>query len=154
VNTEEPYTTNELLDALATLDLEGVGVGVVHYGERNAQLAETLVDRGAYVEELCVYEWMMPEDIGPLRTLIQEIIDERVDAVVFTSQIQARHLFRVAADLQATDKLAQALNTSTVVASVGPTCTVALRDLGVTPHVEPEHPKSGHLIKALAEYMK
>ena len=154
VNTSEPYTTNDLLDALATLDLVGVGVGVVHYGERNVQLTETLVDRGAHVEELCVYEWLMPEDIGPLQTLIQEIIDERVDAVVFTSQIQARHLFRIAADLQATDKLTRALNTSTIVASVGPTCTAALRDLGVTPHVEPEHPKSGHLIKALADYMK
>jgi len=154
VNTREPYTTKELLEALATLDLAGAGVGVVHYGERNAQLTQTLQDRGAHLEELCLYEWLLPKDIGPLRTLIQDIIDERVDAVVFTSQIQARHLFRVAAELQATDKLTQALNASAIVASIGPTCTAALQDLGVIPHVVPEHPKSGHLIKALANYMK
>ncbi len=151
---EEPYTTNELLEAMQPLELEDTNVAVVHYGERNEFLVQKLQARGAHVEELTLYEWLLPADTTPLRTLVKDIIEKRIDAVVFTSQIQARHLFLIAADTVSPTELAQALNTQTVVASVGPTCTAVLRDLGVTPHVEPEHPKIGYLIKALVEYMK
>jgi uroporphyrinogen-III synthase len=95
----------------------------------------------------------MPADMTSLQTLVRDIIAERVDAVVFTSQIQVRHLFLVAADMGLKDALTTALNTRTTVASIGPTCTGALQHYGVSSHVIPEHPKMGYLVKALAEYM-
>ncbi|MDO8531069.1 MAG: uroporphyrinogen-III synthase, partial [Dehalococcoidia bacterium] len=150
----EPYTTAELLDALSGLDVAHKGVAVVHYGERSASLAESLLSRGARLQELCLYEWRMPEDTGPLRELVSEIIAGRVDAVAFTSQAQARHLFRVAEETAQADALAQALNTRTVVAAVGPTCAAALKKLAVTPRVVPEHPKMGHMVVALARYIE
>jgi uroporphyrinogen-III synthase len=150
---QEPYTTNELLEVLLTLDLQGKGVGIVHYGERNTQVIEALQQKGAYAEELCLYEWQLPEDSASLQTLVRELLAGKVDAVVFTSQVQVRHLFQIAADLHASRELAQALKNKTIVASVGPTCTGVLHDYGVTPDVEPEHPKMGHLVKALFEYI-
>lgn len=153
LSAREPYTTEELLQTLAILDLRGKGVGVVHYGERSDTLTQVLRKRGALLEELCLYEWLLPEELAPLQTLVHDIIAKRVDAVVFTSQIQVRHLFLVAGDMKLADELTQALNTDTIVASVGPTCTGALERYGVTPHVIPEHPKMGHLIKALVTHM-
>lgn len=150
----EPYTTYELLDTMRDLDMTGVRVGLVHYGERNAFLAQALQDRGAKLEELCLYEWFLPEDVSSLQMLVQNIINEHVDAIVFTSQVQARHLFLIAEKLTLADELVQALNTKTIVASIGPTCTTVLQTFGVMPHVIPEHPKMGYLVKALAEYMK
>jgi uroporphyrinogen-III synthase len=95
----------------------------------------------------------MPEDITPLTQLIAQL-DQRVFAsVVFTSQIQARHLFQVAGDDEAQAALADSLNHKTVTASIGPTCSAALRSLGVNPHVEPEHPKMGPLVSALARHL-
>jgi uroporphyrinogen-III synthase len=149
----EPYTTEELLQALLTLDLSGKTVGVLHYGERNELFTNVLRERGASLEELCLYEWLLPEDLTRLQTLVHEIIDGEVDAVVFTSQVQIRHLFLVAEDMHLTDELKTALNSRTIVASVGPTCTGVLHHYEVTPHVIPGHPKMGHLVKALAEYM-
>ncbi len=153
VSAQEPYTTQEVLATMMSLELAAKGVGVVHYGERNTLLVQALRDRGACLEELCLYEWLLPEDVGPLHTLIQEIIEDRVDAIVFTSQVQVRHLFHVATNLNLAALLAQALNTRTVTASVGPTCTAALENWEVRPHVVPEHPKMGHLVKALVDYM-
>ena len=153
VSAREPYTTEEVLAVMMALELTDTGVAVVHYGERNTLLAQALHDRGARLEELCLYEWLLPEDVGPLHTLIQDIIDDRVDAVVFTSQVQVRHLFLVAASLNLAAELAQALIARTVTASVGPTCTAALQNWEVMPHVVPEHPKMGHLVKALVDYM-
>lgn len=150
----EPYTTHELIDVLAPFAVDGKTVGVLHYGERNALIAETLIARGAQVEELCLYEWLLPEHTEDLQSLVRELVAGHVDAVMFTSQIQIRHLFLIASELQLTSDLIVALNTKTIVASIGPTCTGVLQEYGVKPHVIPEHPKMGHLIKALADYMR
>jgi uroporphyrinogen-III synthase len=148
----EPYTTTELLEVLLPATEQGTHVAVIHYGERNAAIVQALQDQGAHVEELCLYEWLMPEDTLPLQDLVSNIIAQNVDAVVFTSQVQVRHLFQIAADLHLSQELMQAMNSKTIVASVGPTCTGVLQDYGVKPHVIPEHPKMGHLVKALVEY--
>lgn len=154
ISADEPYTTQQLLQALdKKVELKDKGVAVVHYGERSTAFTQALHERGAALEELCLYEWQLPEDITPLRILVNDIIAQRVDAIVFTSQVQARHLFAVAADMQLAGTLSTALNKSTLVASIGPTCTEALLSYGVTPHIEPEHPKMGHLINALVERM-
>src|SRR5262249_31352685 len=64
--TKEPFTTADLLEAMQPLELENKIVAVLHYGERNAALAESLAARGARLQELCLYEWFLPEDTGPL----------------------------------------------------------------------------------------
>jgi len=153
VSAREPYTTTELLEAMTPLDLVGISVGIVHYGEYNALASQKLRARGANLVELCLYEWTLPEDTSTLKNLVKDIIAGRIDAVVFTSQIQARHLFLMATELHLSPQLAESLNTQIVVASIGPTCTGALQSYGVTSHVIPEHPKMGHLVKALAQYM-
>lgn len=153
VQTREPYTTAELLAALAELPVKDVWVGVVHYGERNEALIDALRSRGARLEELQVYRWTMPENVEPLRVLVREVVAGRIDAVAFTSQVQARHLFQIAQEMGLGTPLARALNSTTVVASVGPICSGALRALGVTPRVEPERPKMRPLVTALARYL-
>jgi uroporphyrinogen-III synthase len=150
----EPFTTTELLDALLAIDIDGKDVALVHYGERNRALADALEARGAALEELCLYEWVMPDDVEPLRTLVHDLIDGRVDAVAFTSQVQCRHLFQVAADIGKSEDLVDALSSRVVVAAIGPVCAAALKALGVTPRVLPAHPKMGPMIAALADYFE
>lgn len=154
VSASEPYTTTELLDALSGVDLAGKGVVLVHYGEPNHVLADALRARGAALEELCLYEWLMPEDVEPLKTLIGELVAGRIDAIAFTSQVQWRHLFRLAADLGRSGELVNALNGHTIVAAIGPVAAAALRAQGITPDVLPAHPKMGALIVALADYVE
>lgn len=150
----EPHTTSELLAVMADLELTGRDVMLVHYGDRNVALAEALQARACRLAELSLYEWQLPEDTAPLQDLIRDLIAGRLDAIAFTSQVQVRHLFQVAADLGQVDTLAHALNGRTVVAAVGPTCAAALQRLGVTPDVVPEHPKMGHLVIALARHLE
>jgi uroporphyrinogen-III synthase len=153
VSAVEPYTTKELLAALQTLDVTGKTVAVLHYGERNTQVTQELRARGAHIEELCLYEWLLPEDTTLLKELVTALQNKQIAAIVFTSQVHVRHLFQIATEMQQRSELQYALNQNTIVASVGPTCTAGLQEYGVKPHVIPEHPKMGHLVKALAEYM-
>ena len=154
IKTVEPYTTKELLDALTGVDLSAQGVALIHYGEPNHLLADELRARGARLDEWCLYEWLMPEDSGPLAALVDDLIDRRVDAIAFTSQIQSRNLFRLAAEVGKAEELASVLNDHTIVAAIGPVCAGALRALGITPDVLPAHPKMGPLIAALADYVE
>ena len=147
-----PYTSHELLEAMAAIDLAGAEVTIVHYGERNGALADALRARGAVLHELCVYEWRLPDDIGPLQDLARDIVARNIDAVIFTSQVQWKHLLHVASELGVADEVIRALGTDVVVAAVGPICSGALVDGGVKPQVVPESPKMGPLVAALAQY--
>ncbi len=153
VRARTPFTTAELLDAMADLELAGRGVALVHYGERNEPLAAALRERGAQLDELCLYEWQLPEDIGPLQTLVRDLVAPGVDAIAFTSKSQVRHLFDVASGLDLAERLRQAMHRDLIVAAVGPTTATELATFGVTPHVVPENPKMGPMVTALAAYM-
>jgi uroporphyrinogen-III synthase len=147
-----PYTSHELLEALGGIDLDGAEVTLVHYGERNKSLGDELRQKGAALNELCLYEWRLPEDVGPLEDLARALVKLEVDAVIFTSQVQWKHLLRVATALGLADALIHALNGGVVVAAVGPICSAALDEAGVHPRVVPENPKMGPLVIALSEY--
>jgi uroporphyrinogen-III synthase len=141
-----------MLDALNGMNLNDIEVTLIHYGERNEALAGELAARGARLNELCLYEWLLPDDLEPMRALIRDVIAAEVETVVFTSQIQGRHLLRVAAEMSLADTFVDALNSKVIVAAVGPVCQAALVDAGITPHVVPVNPKMMPLITALAEH--
>ena len=150
----EPHTTTELLQSLDAIGMSGKSIALVHYGERNETAAGDLKQRGASLDEICLYEWRLPDDTAPLERLVNEIIDGRLDAVAVTSQIQIRHLFQIADRLGRADALTDALSRKIVVAAVGPVCASALRARGVVPHVQPSHPKMGPMLIALADYFE
>ena len=150
VKTRSPYTTVELIEALAALDLAGHPVVLVHHGERNEALIEALVAQRAVLLELLVYQWCMPEDTEQLSRAAQSLIRGDFDAVAFTTQVQARHLMAIASRIGQRNQLVAALRSRVVVAAVGPTCARVLDELGVPPHVVPDPPKMGSMLEALA----
>lgn len=150
VKAQSPYTTVELIEALASLELTGHPVVLVHYGERNEALVEALTSQGAVLLELLLYQWEMPEDTAPLARAIESIIRGDFDAAAFTTQVQARHLMSIASRIGRRNQLVAALRSRVVVAAVGPTCARVLTELGVPPHVVPDPPKMGSMLEALA----
>ena len=90
----------------------------------------------------------MPAATAPLAELIGALERGEVDAAVFTNAEQARNLFAVAALLGRADALRNALN-RTLVASIGPVASAALREAQVKVGVESSPPKLGALLAAL-----
>ncbi|MDR3632306.1 MAG: uroporphyrinogen-III synthase [Isosphaeraceae bacterium] len=147
----EPNTWHELLAALdERLPVRGLRVAVQEYGKPNPELIEGLRERGADVTRVPVYRWALPEDTGPLRRGIAEIAEGRVIAALFTSAQQVEHLLLVAAEEGRLTALRDALTHRVVIGSVGPTTSETLRDKGLPVDIEPEHPKMGHLVNAVA----
>ena len=151
----EPFTTKELLEAIRELDLRGAQVGVQAYGAPNGPLTRILVERGATVREVALYTWGIPEDHAPVAGMIDALTQGKIDAVAFTSQIQARNLRAIAAQAGREAPMMESLNRPPVViASVGPVCTRGLGEAGIKVDVEPDHPHMGNLVQALAQHLE
>jgi uroporphyrinogen-III synthase len=100
------------------------------------------------VAEIPTYRWSLPADRAPLAQLVGALERGEMDAAVFTNAEQARNLFRVAQDLGKGQVLRDGLN-RTLVASIGPVASAALREAGVEVGLEASPPKLGALMAAL-----
>ena len=72
----------------------------------------------------------------PNENLIQEIIDERIDGITFTSPLTVVNLFKTAEDDQK-DELVEKLSSSTLTVAIGPITGKILDDYNVK-HIYPE----------------
>jgi uroporphyrinogen-III synthase len=150
----EPNTWRELLAALdakqAELPLAGLRVAVQEYGASNPDLLSGLEARGAHVTRVPVYQWALPEDLGPLRSAVHAVARRDVHVALFTTATQVVHLLKVAASMDQEDEVREGL-TRIVVASIGPTTSEELRQQGIQVDMEPSHPKMGFLVREAAE---
>jgi uroporphyrinogen-III synthase len=145
-----PFTTETVLAALSEIPLQAARVLVQRYGAANRLLRETLEQRGAAVQEIATYRWALPADTQPLNRFLDALANSGVDAVVFTSAVQIHNLYAVAEQTGRASELADQLN-RLVIASIGPVCSRALRERGVTPSFEADPPKLGPLVAGLDE---
>jgi uroporphyrinogen decarboxylase len=151
VTVPEPNTWRELLTTLdAQLPVANLVVGLQEYGITNPSLIAGLEARGATVVRVRVYDWDLPEDVGPLEENVRRIVAGVVDVAMFTSARQVLNLLKVSDDLGLVDDLRRALR-SVVVASIGPTTSEMLRSNELPVDMEPSHPKMGHLVQEAAE---
>jgi uroporphyrinogen-III synthase len=149
---------NTYLEVLALLDrdqerfpLRGQQVAIQEHGEISHELHAALVDRGAKVLPIVVYEWSMPEDAAPLRDAVERIARGDIDVVLFTATIQVRHLLEIAGQMKQREALLAGLARA-VVCSIGPVTSAELRRHSIEIDVEPEHPRMGFLVaKAAAD---
>ena len=69
----EPFTSEDLLNAVAGIDLKGRALAVQAYGSPNGFLTQGLSDLGANVREVTLYTWGLPEDLTPVFRLIDDL---------------------------------------------------------------------------------
>ena len=144
----EPNTWREILTALdAHLPVAGKRVAVQEYGIGNAELLAALTVRGALVESVAIYRWALPDDLGPLRAAIEALCGGAADIALFTSATQVYHLFQVAGG--DADRLRAGFG-NVLIASIGPICSEALREHGLSADLEPPHAKMGQLVAEVA----
>jgi uroporphyrinogen-III synthase len=157
VTVPEPNTWRELLQSLDTaaksspeFHLRGARIALQEYGVSNPELIAGLAERGAVVTRVPVYQWALPENTSPLECAIQEISAGSIDVILFTTGVQATHLFQIAGKMNLEELVRQGLRRA-IIASIGPTTSEELQRQGVRPDLEPSHPKMGFLVKEAAE---
>jgi len=148
-----PYTLSDLLAAFdEQCPVDNKRVAVQEYGQSSPDLFQALEDRGAQTLPVPVYRWGLPEDLGPLRRAIQDIIGGdygRADFALFTSATQVHHVFQVAKMDGLDGKLREAFK-DICIGSVGPVASRAISEEGLTVDYEPDMPKMAHLVREMA----
>lgn len=151
-NVPEPNTWREILKVLDDnkVHLQGRLVAVQEYGVPSKDLRDGLAQRGAQVMTVHTYDWALPDNVGPLKDAIRAVVDGRVDIALLTAAVQVHHLLQVAEEIGAKDSLIAALRKIRI-ASIGPVTSEGLAEYGLTPNLEPSHPKMGYLVREAAE---
>jgi len=149
----EPSTWREVLAALdadrESFPLEGRRVAVQEYGESNEELLRGLAERGAVVTTVPIYQWALPEDIGPLRDAVNAIVRDEIDVMLLTSSVQLRYLLKIADEMGMRDQIRRAFP-KIMIASIGPLTSQELKEHGIQVDLEPSHPKMGILVQEAA----
>lgn len=141
----------EMVDHLAGLDIAGARVAVQLDGASGAPLAKAVVEIGAEVVAVPVYEWTMPADTGPAERLIEAIVDGRVDGITFTARPQVENLATIAERTGRLDELLAALAGPVTTVCVGPVCASGITDLGLGEPVQPRRHRLGSMVRAVAD---
>ena len=150
---QEPSTWHEVVDSVDAAfgaALSGMRIAVQEYGVPNQPLLEALRQRGALITRVPVYQWALPEDLSEVRATIEALLQGSFDVLLFLTGTQAAHLCQVAETMGKKDALLTALRRMVVV-SVGPSTTEELQRQGITPDLQPSHPKMGILVSEAAE---
>lgn len=148
VSVPEPNTWREIL--AATEGRPERKIAVQEFGRTSLELLEGLRARGAEVTTVPVYQWDLPEDIGPLREAVRRLAGGQFDVVLFTTSVQVTHLLRIAAEEKLENEVRAAL-LRMVVASVGPSTSETLREHDLPVDFEPSHPKMGFLVNEVSQ---
>ena len=145
---------NTWVDLISVLDeyrpVKGLRVAVQEYGKSNPDLLKALNQRGAEVFQVPIYRWALPEDLGPLRQMLNNIIDGKVSVLLVTNAAQVDHVMQVLEKGGQVELFRTALK-KMVVASIGPTASERLRQHEWPIDLEPSHPKMGVLVKEASE---
>ncbi len=143
-------STDEVLRHLLEEGVSGRRVVVQLHGEPLPDFVSALREAGAEVLEVPVYRWVPPEDVRPLRRLVEQVVAGQVDAVTFTSAPAVASLLTTAGQEGRRDALLDALRTSLLVACVGPVTAAPLEREGV-PTAQPARARLGALVRTVVE---
>jgi uroporphyrinogen-III synthase len=149
----EPNTWRDTLSALDASypdGLQGIRVAVQEYGVSNLEFLEGLRERGAEVRPVPVYRWTLPDDLAPLKNLLQQVMDGEVQVLLITNAVQVEHIIKVLGEDEKINHFRKALHRM-MVASIGLVASERLRHYGFPVDLEPSHPKMGILVKEASQ---
>jgi uroporphyrinogen-III synthase len=126
--------------------LQGRRIVVQLHGDPLADLVAALRARDAEVLTVPVYRWELPEDVTPVRRLVEAVIAGGIDAVTFTSAPAAAGLLTVADELGRREALVAAFNARVLAVAVGAVTAGPLDAAGI-PNRQPGRARLGDLAR-------
>jgi uroporphyrinogen-III synthase len=126
--------------------LEGRRIAVQLHGDPLPDLVAGLRETGAEVLTVPVYRWVLPEDVTPVRRLVDAVVTGGIDAVTFTSAPAAASLLTVADELGLREALVAAFNGRVLAVAVGSVTAGPLDAAGI-PSRQPERARLGALAR-------
>ena len=139
-----------LVSNLSRDSLRGEHIALQLHGNESPEIVDALELAGARVTQVAAYQWVPPEDEGPARRLVREVVDGQLTVVTFTSPSAIASLCRIADGEGSLPALLEAFATRVAVACVGPVTRDAAVEHGVEVACAPPMGRLGLLVRSLA----
>lgn len=133
------------------LEPDDVLAAQVHGGEVIGTL-DALRPRVRAVLTVAPYRWVLPDDVGPARLVVERIVGGQIDVLAETSAPSVRNLLAVARAMGAGQALVEALRRGVCVAAVGSVTARAFEEIGVAVDVMPTRPRTADLLRSIAHW--
>lgn len=152
IHVSEDGTMDNLLTALAE-EYRGKSpqqIFLQAYDQDDDKLKSILEENGHTVYLSRPYSYEKPDPLVVDR-LKQSIIEQSLDAIVFTSKTQVRNIF---ADPDQSAQLIEAFNDRVLAVAVGKVTAKELESNGIKQVLQPEHQKMGAMIVAIDHHYR
>lgn len=148
---DEDGTTRGLTHALELQHFKGKKVLIQLHGESAPALTQFFEERGAKVSKILPYQHIAP-DTETVSRLCDEILNNEVEAVCFTTAVQVRSLFNFSKEQGIFNSILKSFHHRVIAAAVGKVTAEALHEEGIERVVTPELERMGAMIVELTRY--
>jgi uroporphyrinogen-III synthase len=99
-----------------------------------------------------VYESRLPVNPELTAQFLQDLVGGQIHAIIFSSSLGVKNLFRMLAEQVSTEKLRQIMHSKLTIVAIGPTTAETLAEMGLKVDVMPEKHLFEETLNALAQY--
>lgn len=145
----ESESFEEILEYFLHLDLENKTILVQLHGSQEYDFIKALEKKGAHVISVRIYQWTLPQDLKELKNLVQNVVDKKLDSVVFTSAPAVSNFLKVADMDNKKSLVLESFKSFVVPSCIGTVTSSPLVIEGITPML-PTKPRLGIFIRDIA----
>ncbi len=148
----EEYTAEGLLEAFEKIEIAGMKIGLPRTMVARYTLPHGLKNRGAEVILADAYKSEIPEDKSKIYELIDNILNHKIDIIMFTSPLTVKNLLKTAKDEGKEEVVDILRNKEIIVAAIGPITKKVLDSYEIEP-VMPDVYTFKDMLEKLAQVM-
>jgi len=146
------YTSEGIIESLQQHGVSGKSIWIPRTSQAPPALAERLRKMHNNVQEVYVYESRLPVDPDLTAQFLQDLVGGQIHAIIFSSSLGVKNLFRMLAEQVSTEKLREIIHNKLTIVAIGPTTAETLAKMGLKVDVMPEKHLFEEALNALAQY--
>lgn len=134
----EKYSSEGIIESLQKLDIYGKSIYIPRTRGAASALEKSLREMGAKVQEIYVYETSLPIDLNTNERFLQDLICEKIHAIIFGSSLCVKNLFQMLMEKISMEKLRDLMNSKLTIVAIGPATAKTLSEMGLKVDVMPD----------------
>lgn len=133
----EEFSSEGIVKALRNVGVKGKTVYVFRAKGASSMLSDSLMESGALVKEIFIYEIIKPRGSSLEEKFLRDLHAGKIDAIIFGSSQSVKNFFQMFEDKLSKDELLSLIRDRVAIVAIGPFTAKALIDMGLEADVTP-----------------
>lgn len=146
------YSSEGIIQSLQQLDISGKSICIPRTSGATPILAKRLGEMGGKVQEIYVYESLLPIDQNLKRRFFQDLMAGKIHAIIFSSSLGVKNLFQMLMKQISMEKLRDTMNSRLTIVAIGPATAKTSLEMGLKVDIMPDKHLFEEALIALARY--